>query len=120
LSLKQKRILVTGACGTVGKVLIRQLLDHHQTGELIALDNNESELFDLEQQFAEYGHANFFLADVRDRDRLNDKMKGIDWVFHTAAFKHAYTRLSKTRLSGLFSPVQIKRSIRPMSWEHQN
>jgi FlaA1/EpsC-like NDP-sugar epimerase len=88
LSLKQKRILVTGACGTVGKVLIRQLLDHHQTGELIALDNNESELFDLEQQFAEYGHANFFLADVRDRDRLNDKMKGIDWVFHTAAFKH--------------------------------
>jgi FlaA1/EpsC-like NDP-sugar epimerase len=88
LSLKQKRILVTGACGTVGRELIRQLLDQHQTGELIALDNNESELFALEQQFAEYGHANFFLADVRDRDRLNDKMKGIDWVFHTAAFKH--------------------------------
>jgi FlaA1/EpsC-like NDP-sugar epimerase len=88
LSLKQKRILVTGACGTVGRELIRQLLEQHQTGELIALDNNESELFALEQQFAEYGHANFFLADVRDRDRLKDKMKGIDWVFHTAAFKH--------------------------------
>ena len=88
MDLKQKSILITGACGTVGRELIRQLLDQHQIGELIALDNNESELFALEQQFAEYGHANFFLADVRDRDRLNDKMKGIDWVFHTAAYKH--------------------------------
>ncbi len=88
MGLKQKRVLVTGACGTVGRELIRQLLEQHQPDELVGLDNNESELFALEQQFAEYGHANFFLADVRDRDRLNDKMKGIDWVFHTAAFKH--------------------------------
>jgi FlaA1/EpsC-like NDP-sugar epimerase len=88
LDTKQKRVLVTGACGTVGRELIRQLLEQHQTAEVIALDNNESELFALEQRFAEYGHANFFLADVRDRDRLNDKMQGIDWVFHTAAFKH--------------------------------
>jgi len=88
LDIKQKRVLVTGACGTVGRELTRQLLEQHQTAELIALDNNESELFALEQQFVEYGHANFFLADVRDRDRLNDKMQGVDWVFHTAAFKH--------------------------------
>ena len=88
MDLKQKRVLVTGACGTVGRELIYQLLEQHQPDELISLDNNESELFALEQQFAEYGHANFFLADIRDRDRLKDKMKGIDWVFHTAAFKH--------------------------------
>ena len=88
MDTKQKRVLVTGACGTVGRELIRQLLEAHQTAELVALDNNESELFALEQQFAEYDHLNLFLADVRDRDRLNDKMQGIDWVFHTAAFKH--------------------------------
>jgi FlaA1/EpsC-like NDP-sugar epimerase len=88
LNLNQKRVLITGACGTVGRELIRQLLEQHQPDELIALDNNESELFALEQQFAEYDQANFFLADVRDRDRLNNKMEGIDWVFHTAAFKH--------------------------------
>jgi len=88
LDLKHKRVLITGACGTVGRELIRQLLEQHQPDELVALDNNESELFAIEQQFAEYGHATFFLADVRDRDRLKDKMKGIDWVFHTAAFKH--------------------------------
>ena len=88
MTLKESRVLVTGACGTVGRELIRQLLSKQQVGELIALDNNESELFALEHRFAEYDHATFFLADVRDRDRLNDKMQEIDWVFHTAAFKH--------------------------------
>lgn len=88
MDLKQKRVLVTGACGTVGRELVRQLLEQQQAGELIALDNNESELFFLEQQFSEYTQTSFFIADIRDRDRLSDKMKGIDWVFHTAAFKH--------------------------------
>jgi FlaA1/EpsC-like NDP-sugar epimerase len=88
LDIKQKRILVTGACGTVGRELISQLLNQQDVAELIALDNNESELFSLEQRFSNYNQATFFLADVRDRDRLSDKMKGVDWVFHTAAFKH--------------------------------
>ena len=88
MDLKQKRVLVTGACGTVGKELVRQLLKRQEATELIALDNNESELFFLEQQLSEYDQASFYLADIRDRDRLYDKMKGIDWVFHTAAFKH--------------------------------
>lgn len=88
MDLKQKRILITGACGTVGKELVRQLLSAQKVAELIALDNNESELFALEQQFSGYDQTTCFLADVRDRDRLSDKMKGIDWVFHTAAFKH--------------------------------
>ena len=88
MDFKDKRVLVTGACGTVGRELVRQLLEQQQVGELIALDNNESDLFFLEQQFSGRPQASFFLADVRDRDRLNDKMKGIDCVFHTAAFKH--------------------------------
>ena len=88
LILSQKRVLVTGACGTVGKELVRQLLEKHHVRELVGLDNNESELFFLEQEFAGHAQASFFLADVRDRDRLFDKMKGIDAVFHAAAFKH--------------------------------
>ena len=88
MALNSKRILVTGACGTVGKELVRQLLEEHRVKELVALDNNESELFFLEHQFAQHTQASFFLADVRDKDRMCDKIKGIDVVFHTAAFKH--------------------------------
>jgi FlaA1/EpsC-like NDP-sugar epimerase len=88
LDLSKKRILVTGACGTIGQELVTQLTDTHHVGELVALDNNESKLFLLEDQFSEYAQASFFLADVRDRDKLSRKMRGIDLVFHTAAFKH--------------------------------
>jgi len=84
----QKRILVTGACGTVGRELVRQLLEDLTVGELIGIDNNESELFFLEQRFQKYPNARFFLADVRDSYKLRRKMQGIDVVFHTAAFKH--------------------------------
>ena len=49
-----KRVMVTGACGTVGSELVRQLLEDYQAEELIALDNNESALFFLEQQFSKY------------------------------------------------------------------
>jgi FlaA1/EpsC-like NDP-sugar epimerase len=88
VKLTKKRVLVTGACGTVGRELIRQLLEEYRVKELVGLDNNESELFFIEQEFAAHEQASFFLADVRDRDRLCDKMNGIDVVFHTAAFKH--------------------------------
>ncbi|MDD5450339.1 MAG: polysaccharide biosynthesis protein [Desulfovibrionales bacterium] len=87
--LNNKRILVTGACGTVGSELVCQLLeDNYQPAEVIALDNNESGLFFLEQRFISDSRASFFLADVRDRDKLCRKMHGVDIVFHTAAFKH--------------------------------
>jgi len=83
-----KRVLVTGACGTVGRELVKQLLEDYDTSELVALDNNESELFFLEQRFAEHSNAGFFVADVRDRDKLSRKMKHMDIIFHAAALKH--------------------------------
>ncbi|MGV1098812.1 polysaccharide biosynthesis protein [Thiovibrio sp. JS02] len=89
LSLKNKRVLVTGACGTVGSKLIEFLLEgNYDTAEVVGLDNNESGLFFLEQQFLRDKRARFFLADIRDRDKLRRKMRGIDIVFHAAALKH--------------------------------
>jgi len=86
--LNNKRILVTGACGTVGRELVRQLLENYSIGELVALDNNESELFFLEQELARHRNVSVFLADIRDQDKLHRKMREINVVFHTAAYKH--------------------------------
>jgi FlaA1/EpsC-like NDP-sugar epimerase len=83
-----KRVLVTGSCGTVGRELVRQLLVDYGVGELVALDNSESELFFLEQTLSEHDNASFFLADVRDREKLSRKMRHMNIVFHAAAFKH--------------------------------
>ena len=55
--LKNKRVLVTGACGTVGKELVHQLLNDHQIGEFVGIDNNESELYFLEQRFQKHENS---------------------------------------------------------------
>ena len=84
MNLITQRILVTGACGEVDRELIRQLLEEYQVKELVAFDNNESELFFFKKKFSNHPQAAFFLADVRDRDKISRKMKGIDVVFHAA------------------------------------
>lgn len=84
-----KRVLVTGACGTVGSKLVALLINGpYNPSEIVGLDNNESEIFFLEQRYLQDNRAKFFLADVRDRDKISRKMKGIDIVFHAAALKH--------------------------------
>lgn len=87
--LSGKTILITGACGTVGSKLVDLLLsDLYNPAEVIGLDNNESEVFFLEQKHLQDNRATFFLADIRDRDKISRKMKGVDIVFHAAALKH--------------------------------
>ncbi len=87
---KDKKIMVTGACGTVGKELIKQLLnsDKYELNGLIGIDNNESELFFLDQEYLDNPKAQFFVSDIRDGDAMIKTMSEIDIVFHTAALKH--------------------------------
>lgn len=88
--LAGKRILVTGACGTVGSALIDVLLkdDQYQPAEVIGIDNSESPLFFTDQAHLSDGRARFVLADVRDIEKIKRVMDSIDVVFHTAALKH--------------------------------
>lgn len=90
MKFENKRILITGACGTVGSELIRQLLISPDFSplEVVGIDNNESELFFLDQKYLDDDRISFYLVDIRDRDTLIRKMKGIDIVFHVAALKH--------------------------------
>ncbi len=87
---KNKRILITGACGTVGAELVRQLLtsESYAPAEVLGIDNNESELFFLDQRYLADPRARFFVSDIRNRDELIQQMKGLDIVFHAAALKH--------------------------------
>jgi len=84
-----KRILITGVCGTIGRRIFLLLLEKgYHPAEIIGLDNNESGLFSLQQRYFKDKRCCFFLADVRDREKLSRKFEGVDIVFHTAAFKH--------------------------------
>jgi len=82
------RILVTGACGSVGSVLVKRLLGDGYT--VCAFDQSENGLFKIEQELKGTGRLRSFLGNVRDEDRLRRAMEGVNVVFHCAALKHVY------------------------------
>jgi FlaA1/EpsC-like NDP-sugar epimerase len=88
--LRNKRILVTGACGTVGSELLRILCQENKYNpkEVIGIDNSEQGLFFMDQQYLVDDRIRFYLADLRDSTKINRIMEGIDIVFHAAALKH--------------------------------
>ncbi|MFA4849320.1 MAG: UDP-N-acetylglucosamine 4,6-dehydratase family protein [Methanoregula sp.] len=83
---KGKKILVTGGVGSIGNQLVRKLLALDP--EIIRiLDNNETGLFDLEQELKS-DKLRILIGDIRDKERLIMAMDDIDIVFHTSALKH--------------------------------
>lgn len=84
---KNKTILVTGATGSIGSEIVRQLLecDPH-TVRLFSRDEHKH--FLARQQLGDRADVRYFLGDVRDLPRLQRAMEGADFVFHAAAYKH--------------------------------
>jgi FlaA1/EpsC-like NDP-sugar epimerase len=87
-----KTILVTGAAGSIGSELCRQLVTY-QPVQLLLLDNNESGLYDLESELkaaAPQLPLIIILADITRREQLLDVFDQYhpQIVFHAAAYKH--------------------------------
>lgn len=86
-TLAGKQVLVTGGCGSIGSELVSQILNADP--EVVrVLDNDEAALFGLKAEYQDNQRLRFLLGDLRDRDRLNMAVEGIDVVFHAAALKH--------------------------------
>jgi len=84
---KDKTILITGVAGTVGKEVLRQLIALEPV-EVIGIDNNESELFFLCEEYRGNKKVKLFLGDIRDSEKLKRKSVGVNCIIHTAALKH--------------------------------
>ena len=83
---KNKKILITGAAGTVGEEMVRQLYALGPA-ELRLMDNNESEVFFLMEEYKS-NNVHCFLGDVRDSEKTRKLADSIDIIIHSAAFKH--------------------------------
>ncbi len=86
--LEGHRVLVTGAGGSIGSEIARQVASF-DPAELMLLDHDETHLHDLLPGLPETTTKGL-LADVRDRARMVDLMLTYqpDVVFHAAAHKH--------------------------------
>ena len=81
-----RNVLVTGAAGSIGSEIVRELL-RCGVHFVRALDNNETALFELKEKMAS-SRIQIFFGDIRDGERINKAVRGVDFVFHTAALKH--------------------------------
>jgi FlaA1/EpsC-like NDP-sugar epimerase len=89
--LMGKVVLVTGAAGSIGSEISRQVTGY-QCKKVVLLDQSESALYDLEQELKRNGIENILIqiADVRDFSTLDAifNRDRPDFVFHAAAYKH--------------------------------
>ncbi|MHB8079046.1 MAG: polysaccharide biosynthesis protein [Candidatus Krumholzibacteriia bacterium] len=91
--LSGRRVLVTGAAGSIGSELCRQIADQ-SVAALVCLDRDENGLFRLEQELRTRGgdaaRLHYFLGDARDRRRMAELFDAHEpeIVFHAAAYKH--------------------------------
>lgn len=89
-STKGKVILITGAAGSIGSEIVRQLL-RFSPEKLILVDQAESGLYDLEQELIEYSDSmDIVVGDIANLSRIDKIFSHFkpSMVFHAAAYKH--------------------------------
>jgi len=90
--LKGKTVLVSGAAGSIGSELCRQISYYHPK-LIVMLDIAESPLYDIEQEFREHHLGcpiKVILGDVKNKKKMKEVFKEFkpQVVFHAAAYKH--------------------------------
>jgi len=91
-SIVGRSILVTGAAGSIGSELCRQIAQL-RPARLVAFDQAESDLFRIENELrASYPEVELaiVLGDIRNRDRVSEAVHryAVESIFHAAAYKH--------------------------------
>jgi FlaA1/EpsC-like NDP-sugar epimerase len=90
--LRDKSVVVTGAAGSIGSELCRQILDYGPR-KLICVDQNETGIFYMQRKLRLQNHETQLvccIADVSDGERMRRCFSDhqVEYVFHAAAYKH--------------------------------
>ena len=110
-SVQGKTVLVTGAAGSIGSEIARQL-SFYNLKQLILIDHAESPLYDIEQELKESCRTKKTInpicevANVKDRYRMDTIFDNYrpDIVYHAAAYKHVPI-IEKSPYEGIFVNV---------------
>mgnify|MGYP006189457317 CR=1 FL=1 len=83
MSLKNKRILITGGTGSFGNK-VANYLEKFDPAEILIYSRDEKKQYEMQKIKPDYS---YWIGDVRDKNRLREVMGGVDFVFHAAALK---------------------------------
>ena len=84
--LNGKSLLITGATGSFGRAFVDAVTRRFQPERVIVFSRDELKQFEMNQRWNQKC-LRYFIGDVRDADRLDMAMRGIDYVIHAAALK---------------------------------
>ena len=82
-----KNILITGGTGSFGKKYTEIILSKYKPNKIIIYSRDELKQYEMAQSFTDRCMRHF-IGDVRDKQRLQEAMQGVDFVIHAAALKH--------------------------------
>ena len=83
---ENKKILITGGTGSLGRALTKKLLAE-KVNQITIFSRNENKQVTMQSEFND-NRLKFLIGDIRDLSRLQRALEGIDIVFHAAALKH--------------------------------
>ncbi len=81
-----KKILITGGTGSFGHAFVERILKEYNPKKVVIFSRDEFKQHQMNEYFND-NRLRFFLGDVRDRERIELAMDGIDFVIHAAALK---------------------------------
>lgn len=85
--LTNKTILLTGGTGSFGKKFVEIALKKYKPKVIRIYSRDELKQSEMKHLYGDIRQLRFFIGDVRDKERLDRAMHGIDIVVHTAALK---------------------------------
>lgn len=88
--LDGRSVLVTGGTGSFGRRFVETVMRHARPRRVIVFSRDEFKQYEMQQRMpAEWTSTlRYFIGDVRDRERLELAMRGVDFCVHAAALKH--------------------------------
>lgn len=84
--LDNKKVMIIGGTGTIGKTLLKKLLGYNVSHIYIFTRDEQKQDAEL-HYLRENSNISYIIGDIRNYDSINSAMRNIDVVFHTAAMK---------------------------------
>ena len=114
--LNNKKILITGGTGSLGKTFTKMTLKKYNPKKIIVLSRDEMKQWNMAESFQEYdpdGKVEYVIGDVRDKERLHRVVDGVDCIVHAAATKIVPTaeynpfECIKTNIDGAMNVIDV-------------
>ena len=117
-----KTILVTGAAGSIGNEIVRQVIRFNPK-KIILVDQAESPLYDMEMELSDkYKQQSYeiVMGDIRNKERMENVFKTFQpqIIFHAAAYKHV-PMMENNPSESIFTNVSGTKNLADLAVEYK-